>query len=300
MKLSKRITAALFALAFVFIFSFHAFADTYYYDDGYVYTMPDQNHAVICGVDGDDYSSLSFPELVHYKWVSAVGLYAFSGDEKVTSVSCQNASRMEKISAYAFENCVNLKNVTLAPSINTIGIGAFEGCTSLTSFNWLNAAVQIIPTQAFYGCTSLHEIEIPQTVTSIQPFAFAECSSLGMVTIGDNVTEIADTAFKNDSTVTIACNSNSYAHRYAVDNNIPFVLLDGVKLGDVDGDGELSISDVTDIQRHIALLIHIEGMYLDAADTNRDGNVNIVDVTELQRYLAGYKTKFPIGEYITG
>ena len=216
MKITKKCITALAALSLIFLCSFHAFADTYYYDDGYLYTMPDQNHAIIFGVDGDDYSELDFPEMIHYKWTSAVGVYAFSGDEKVTSVSCENATHMEKISAYAFENCTNLTSVKLTPSIQTIGVGAFEGCTSLNAFDWANAAVEVISTQTFYGCASLSEMVIPDKVTTIQPFAFANCSALSTVTIGTNVTQIADSAFNNDSALTIACYYGSCAHEFAV------------------------------------------------------------------------------------
>ena len=279
----------------LFLCSFHAFADTYYYDDGYLYTMPDQNHAIIFGVDGDDYSELNFPEQIHYKWVSAVGIYAFSGDEKVTSVSCENASRMEKISAYAFENCTNLTSAKLTPSIHTIGIGAFEGCTSLSAFDWANAAVEVISTQAFYGCTSLTEIEIPDRVTTIEPYAFANCTSLETVTIGENVTQIADSAFNNDSVLTIACYYDSCAHNFAKAQNIPYILLDSVLLGDANGDGYVNISDVTDIQRAVAEMDTLDDLRKKAADINGDGVVTIDDATILQMYLAEFATDYPIG-----
>ncbi len=296
MKITKKCITALAALSLVFLCSFHAFADTYYYDDGYLYTMPDQNHAIIFGVDGDDYSELDFPEQIHYKWVSAVGIYAFSGDEKVTSVSCENASRMEKISAYAFENCTNLTSAKLTPSIQTIGVGAFEGCTSMNAFDWANAAVEVISTQAFYGCSSLNEMEIPDKVTTIEPFAFANCSSLETVTIGKTVTQIADSAFNNDSALTIACYYGSCANEFAVAHNIPYILLDSVLLGDANGDGYVNISDVTDIQRAVAEIDTLDDLRKKAADVNGDGVVTIDDATILQMYLAEFATAYPIGE----
>lgn len=296
MKITKKCITALAALSLVFLCSFHAFADTYYYDDGYLYTMPDQNHAVIFGVDGDDYSELDFPEMIHYKWVSAVGIYAFSGDEKVTSVSCENATHMEKISAYAFENCTNLTSVKLTPSIQTIGVGAFEGCTSLNAFDWANAAVEVISTQTFYGCASLSEMVIPDKVTTIEPFAFANCSALSTVTIGTNVTQIADSAFNNDSALTIACYYGSCAHEFAVAHSIPCVLLDSVLLGDATGDGNLNINDVTSIQRAVAEIGTLGDLRQKAADVNADGVVTIDDATILQMYLAEFATDYPIGE----
>ena len=299
MKLIKRFIPALITLSFVFLCSFHVFADTYYYGDGYLYTMPDQNHAIIFGVDGDDYSEISFPEVVHYRYVSSVGVYAFSGDEKVTSVSCENATHMEKISAYAFENCTNLTSVKLTPSIQTIRVGAFEGCTSLSSFDWANAAVEVIPTQAFYGCTALNEMNIPDSVTTIEPFAFANCTALETVKIGENVTNIADTAFDNDGELTISCYYDSYAYQFAMDHSIPYILLDGVLLGDTNADENIDVADVTQIQQFLAELAELDGIYLHAADANQDGTVDISDATALQMYIAEYDLPYPIGEVMT-
>ena len=77
------------------------------------------------------------------------------------------------------------------------------------------------------------------------------------------------------------------------------VLLDDVMLGDTDGDGYVNISDVTHIQRHLAELESLEGIYLHAADANQDGTLDISDATTLQMYLAKYDIPYPIGEVMT-
>ena len=60
------------------------------------------------------------------------------------------------------------------------------------------------------------------------------------------------------------------------------------RAGDVDGDGKITVSDVTVIQRHIAEFFELTGARRSAADTNRDGMITISDVTLLQMYLAEY------------
>jgi hypothetical protein len=70
-------------------------------------------------------------------------------------------------------------------------------------------------------------------------------------------------------------------------------------LGDVNGDGDVNINDVTDIQKHIAHIIDLEGTALQAADTNCDDTINIIDVTTLQKYIANYDLPYPIGEAVT-
>ena len=64
--------------------------------------------------------------------------------------------------------------------------------------------------------------------------------------------------------------------------------------GDLDGDGEVTVNDVTELQR---ILAEFDGLDLTdpavfaAADLNKDGKVNIRDVTYGQRYLAGFITE---------
>ena len=61
-----------------------------------------------------------------------------------------------------------------------------------------------------------------------------------------------------------------------------------IPIGDVNGDGNITIGDVTEIQRHLAELIHFSDEQLDLADTNGDGKVDIGDATHLQKYLAEF------------
>ena len=57
--------------------------------------------------------------------------------------------------------------------------------------------------------------------------------------------------------------------------------------GDADGDGYVSITDATTIQRYLVGLYDLDDEQLLAADTDGDGYVSITDVTVIQRYLVG-------------
>ena len=69
-------------------------------------------------------------------------------------------------------------------------------------------------------------------------------------------------------------------------------------LGDANGDGTVSIADVTMIQRAAAEVVTLTDAQKKAADVNGDGAVDISDATLIQQYLADLKTGYAIGEPI--
>lgn len=295
----KRILSAFAALAIALTFTLHAFAETYYTYSGYTYARTDGNNIVIYGVDGDDYSEVIFPESIDGNRIVGVGVYAFSADKKLTSVSCENATYLSKIAGFAFNGCENLISVKLSPSVTSIGIGSFLSNTSLTSFDWADAQVTVIPSQAFKGCTALRNMELPDSLTEIGPYAFSGCTSLSEIIIGKNVTKIEDTAFKNVESLTIACFEDSYAHQYAVEHNIPVRFLHDIKLGDANGDGSVNINDVTAIQAHKAEMSFLTDLQQLAADVNYDGKVDIADATLLQSFLAEFEVDYAVNTTVT-
>ncbi|MBQ2971185.1 MAG: dockerin type I repeat-containing protein [Ruminococcus sp.] len=67
---------------------------------------------------------------------------------------------------------------------------------------------------------------------------------------------------------------------------------DDIMLGDVDGDGKVSVVDATLVQRHVAKLTTLELTQLLAADTYKDGEITVVDATTIQRFVAKLITEF--------
>lgn len=82
-----------------------------------------------------------------------------------------------------------------------------------------------------------------------------------------------------------------YSGHYALaDYSTAILPKDYTHKGDIDGNGELSISDVTDTQRFLAEMysdIDFTDPVVSAqADANRDGMVDVRDVTAMQRFIA--------------
>ena len=100
-------------------------------------------------------------------------------------------------------------------SVTSIGFEAFFGCSGLTSVAIPNS-VSYIAYEAFYGCSGLTSVTIPNSVTTISDYAFSGCSGLTSVTIPNSVTSIGANPFSactNLETIKVESGNTNYDSR---------------------------------------------------------------------------------------
>lgn len=282
--LKKSIAVIIAATMLISVSCVTFFAETYYKDGDFVFAIDSDGNAQVADYKGTD-SVMKIPATLRYLDVASVRYMAFQNNEFLTGIDFSAAKKLTTIGNFAFANCTNLSSLTLMPWNTKIGFGAFSGCTSLKTVD-IQSETSSIPGEAFLNCTSLSEVKLSNSITKIDSSAFANCTSLEKLYIGKNVTSISSSAFNGAKNLKIYCSLNSYAHKYAVENNIPYVIIDGYQIGDVNLDGTVSIMDATLLQKYIASIEKLNDTQLYLADYNNDGKVDIVDATLIQKYLA--------------
>ena len=120
-----------------------------------------------------------------------------------------------------------------------------------------NHSIVELASGAFLDKHFVKEINIQNGFEKIGNVCFKNCTSLEKITIPYTVTEIGAYAFDGCSDFTIYCYENSYAHTYAVENNIPFVLLEIKPIGktEVDYENGIIYTDImggTDVSQFVS------------------------------------------------
>lgn len=226
--------------------------------------------------------------------VVSFGDKVFAGCTSLKNVTLH--SEIISVPSNMFLDCTSLENITINENIAEFGYGCFNGCSSLTDLDFVSNGV-LLQSYSFNG-TGAESVVLSDSLPAIPNYAFTNCPNLNYVIIPQSVVFIQPYAFDFEN-VTIGCYYDSYAYTFAKEHGYSYELLDGVMLGDVNNDNFVSIRDVTSIQRHLAQLEVVEGIYLYAADTNQDGKVDISDATVLQMYLAEYELLYTIREILT-
>ena len=155
--------------------------------------------------------------------------------------SCAIATSTKVINSSAFEGCKNLTSITIPDSVTSIGHRAFYGCSSLKSITipfvgTVKDGTENIHFGYIFGAYSYNEHVdyVPSSLkeviitggTSIGDYAFYNCSGLTSVTIPDSVTSIGDSAFSGCNSLIYNVFDNAY---YLGNETNPYLMLTKAK-----------------------------------------------------------------------
>ncbi len=185
------------------------------------------------------------------KNVSIIEERSFFWCRNLENVEFSENSKLTTIGNNAFENCDNLKSITIPSSVTTIGNSAFEDCSSLINVT-IPEKVTIIGDNAFDGCRDIKYALIGNNVKEIGEYAFRYCRNLeniiipnSVITIGDGVVygcikleyihmplgiiDIQGNIFSDTMKNTYICSDSSdcYAKEYAEANGYTFKVCNG-------------------------------------------------------------------------
>lgn len=151
----------------------------------------------------------------------------------------------------AFRECNGLTDVTIGAYVTSIGSRAFYHCTALTDVT-LGDYVITVGKEAFYDCSSLASVTLGSGVAQIGTEAFHGCIALTSVTCKAATPPVmaASNCFDCYNTATLHVHPavfDSYQATNYWNQFVNIVAEDKVAPGngDINGDGKLSIGDVT-------------------------------------------------------
>ncbi len=194
--------------------------------DGLVYELGENGtsfHYIVSDYEGTS-TNVIIPSRYRGLPVKEIGDGAFSNCSKLTNIEIPNS--VTAIGDSAFSYCSSLTSIEIPNSVTMIGGRAFDNCDNL-EYNFYDNAkylgnednpyyvlieatqkddivscdihinTKMIAMYAFSDCYKLTNIEIPNSVTTIDHYAFSGCTSLTSVVIPDSVTMIFDYTFSN-------------------------------------------------------------------------------------------------------
>lgn len=119
----------------------------------------------------------------------------YSGyDDDVTVPDTLGGVPVVAIGSMTFNNCTDLESVVLPDTIQLIDNMAFFKCSSLKHIT-LPEGVVMLGRSCFGGCVSLESVELPESLEIVDEFVFLRCEKLKELSFGKNLKEVGPNAF---------------------------------------------------------------------------------------------------------
>lgn len=197
--------------------------------DGITYELFDgENRATMTGLTSDNNLKgiVVIPEQIQYKSknyvIDAIGRFDLSVENSKDIIELSLPGTIHQISWKAFSNCTKLQKLRLNEGIEFV-VG-FNGCTSLHEIEFPQS-LRTIGGEAFSDCTSLRHITLPNSLQLISGKAFKGCTSLSELTLPDSLHDIGSQVFNK-------CKSLSLIK---INESNPYLSTDGKAIFNKDG-----------------------------------------------------------------
>lgn len=204
-------------------------------EDGIYYKITPNGKVSVCTghISGNSYyGNVSIPATVTHNgetyMVTAIDDCAFLNCAELTSVTI--GAYVTTIGNSAFVDCRSLTSVTLGDYVISLGSAAFDRCTSLTTVN-MGSGLAHIGEKAFNDCNELTDIYCKAATPPVM--ASNNCFETG--TYGTATLHVYPAVLDSYS-------ASGYWNQF---NNIVGEVQVAPATGDVNGDGQMNISDIT-------------------------------------------------------
>ena len=179
MNVCKKILSCLMSLAFIFTYSI---------------TTTNIDNTII-EVNAESSNSTDFNFDVRDDTVSIKGLKSGVSKKEVVIPDSILGYPVTSVGAGAFEGNTDITSVSLPDSIIEIRNFSFKGCSNLKSINIPNDVISI-DSQAFSGCSSLTSLNMPQSLERLGKYAFEDDISLSSIELPSKLDYIPEGSFK--------------------------------------------------------------------------------------------------------
>lgn len=230
---------------------------------------------------------------------------------------------LREIKYKAFDGCIKLTSIVIPQGVESIEGGAFLNCSNLTDVTLSRNTKVDGGVYANFPDATIHYYEDNNSVGAKKPdFTSVSAQNLSSDTNGSQITAEYSNKVANayyiiavvkdpNAEDVLSADNLIYINQYTADNsgkisaslsvpkdvgdNYDVVIFgaeggtdvpDKPEKGDVNGDGKVTVDDVTTIQKYIADAVKFDDAQITVADVNNDGKVNIDDVTMIQKFIA--------------
>ena len=150
-----------------------------------------------------------------------LGAFAFNECMNLKEVNLPDVHEYELKEA-VFEGCSSLKKIIIPKNINALGVRSFFDCWKLETIEIRTNRIQAIPLECFAYCEKLPRIDFCDGVENIDDGAFINCRSLVEITLPKSIRKIGIEVFSDDENLTVVTSSPAliaYCERF----NIPTI-----------------------------------------------------------------------------